>query len=168
MRSDYKLEPNEDGTYSFIKRIDPQLKRMRELEQEPLTYSDQESITVDGIIYERNKGEYKFHEKCKVSTMNKRTHYDPRIDSIGQSLKGMESEYLIDLREPNDMEFVKRYLDSLVSTGQRGFYISKVPLEIRKIFREHGIKGYMIRNSDRENRIKKMIENMINDSTSAK
>ena len=75
---------------------------------------------------------------------------------------------VVRFREPEVFSYFNTSDDSLISTEQSGFYVSKVPLEIRKIFRKNRIKGLLLRKSDRENRIKKLIEDLKNDSTEDK
>ena len=157
---------NKDGSYSIrdIEKPLTQLEKMKELEKSPLEDAEIQSILVNGIIYTRNKGEDKFHEKGPSSTMSKITHYDARIDSIGKSLEGEEFDYVIDLRDPQDFEFVKKYLDTLEETIYDGFYISKIPKDIRIIFRKSHINAFMLRNFYRENRIKKIVDIMKEES----
>jgi len=110
-----------------LKRL-AKLEKMRKLEETPLTDKEHQVISVDGKLYERHRGEYKFHEM--ETTTDRSTRFEKKRDSLRARAKHKKYEVILDLRDPKDYEFARTYVDSLITTEEPGFYRAVVPSEL--------------------------------------
>ncbi len=121
-----------------LKRL-AKLEKMRKLEETPLTDKEHQVISVDGKLYERHRGEYKFHEM--ETTTDRSARFEKKRDSLRARAKHKKYEVILDLRDPKDYEFASSLIDSLISTEEPGFYRAVVPFELMEKLRDNGIEA---------------------------
>ncbi len=114
------------------------LEKMRKMEEQPLTAYNREDFTIDGQVWTRTRGEYKFHPAVPI------TDYAAggrRIaDSLGRIYAGQAHEVTLDLRDPKDYEVARRLVDSLMAMEPAGYYRAVAKGSILKQLRGKGIK----------------------------
>ncbi len=114
-------------------------EKMEQLEREPLTDSDVQHIDVDGEVWGRSRGEYKFH---KIEPIRDHTaYYDSIQNELYKNTTHIKYEVILDLYKPRDYEFAKELIgEGLYETENKGFYRCSIPkLSIKKLV-EFGIK----------------------------
>ena len=108
-----------------IKRQNEELKlekrreKMRELEKTPLMDLDVQTFHIGDSAYIRNKGEYKFRLNTKrVDSSNHRRKQDSLIyeTPLGDELL----DIVLDLREPDDYDYVRKLVDSMKPAEKTG------------------------------------------------
>ncbi|MDX9858768.1 MAG: CARDB domain-containing protein [candidate division Zixibacteria bacterium] len=112
-------------------------EKMERLERTPLDYTDEEWLTVDDTLFMRRRGENKFEPIALASTGELLGDHKPK----GRAPDSPEV-LVLDLREPDDMEFIRYLTDSIAPTQVNGYY--KVTIEFRQMREiiDRGIKGY--------------------------
>lgn len=92
-------------------------EKMHEMEREPLTDADVQHIEVDGEIWTRNRGEYKFK---KLEQLSHEQYYQVLMDKYGDSTS---FRVIINLRDSADYRFVSQLTDNaLQKTDSAGFF----------------------------------------------
>lgn len=92
-------------------------EKMHQMEREPLTDADVQHIEVDGEIWMRNRGEYKFK---KLEQLSHEQYYQMLLDKYGDSTS---FRVIVDLRDSVDYRFVSELTDSeLHKTDSAGYY----------------------------------------------
>jgi hypothetical protein len=98
------------------------LGRMRQLERRPLTDQERQWFVIDGRWYLRERGEREFH-LVKGKTMDEiRAEAQRRWDSLLADPSGPRYDVILDLREKAAYEAARLLTDSLIETGEAGFY----------------------------------------------
>ena len=103
-----------------ITREERQIEKMRRLEELPLTEYETQTIQVGDKVYQRRRGEFKFHE---IQPVGDPVEYMRQwSDSIRAIQSNVPVECTADLRDSNDLKYVRSLADSLKPTEQPGFY----------------------------------------------
>lgn len=112
-------------------------EKMERLERAPLDYTDEEWMTVDDTLFRRRRGDYKFEPIALASSGELLGDHKP----MGRAPDSPEI-VVLDLREPDDMEFIRHLTDSIAPTQVEGYY--KVTIEFRQMKEiiDRGINGY--------------------------
>ncbi|MCP4567260.1 MAG: hypothetical protein GY841_06745 [FCB group bacterium] len=102
------------------------VQKMQDLEKTPLTNSDEQHIMVDGEVWGRLRGEYKFH---RVKTV-----VDPPKFKPAEIEMEADSTYdlILDLRQKDDYEFVKEIIPDLNPLAKTGYYRAVIPKNLLK------------------------------------
>lgn len=125
--------------YKETKIVPTEREKMAFREQKPCLNHTGEFITVDGIPYRRNYGEYKFHE-CEIIP-------DPeaRLDSLIQYRKDnadkLTKHIVMDLRDPDDYDFVARLCPALKAMEREGYYEGVLTLWQVEMIIDRGIQS---------------------------
>ena len=112
---------------------------LHKLEEEPLTDYNAQLIQVGDSLYIRKKGEYKFrvaetYNSWEESLEAKRNLKPEDLVS--------EVHIVIDLRDPEDYNFVKGLVDSLIPMEKPGYYHTVAKMSVIDAIKTHRI-GYM-------------------------
>ncbi|MFZ5981485.1 MAG: hypothetical protein ACOYVF_12735 [Candidatus Zixiibacteriota bacterium] len=144
----YVWQKGDDGLLYQIKKSDlptkeeqkiqRQIERLHKMEESPLTERESQHIMVGDTLYTRNRGEYKFHQAEMFTD----------FEAYGQKATEVERaeehariyEITLDLRDPQEFEYVKGLVDSLVPMEEEGFYRATVTGAIKKQLRANKIK----------------------------
>jgi len=96
------------------------LKKMQALEQTPLTDVDEELFLLDGQIWLRSKGEYKFH--LGEVTTDVAAHVRARQAELAELGKNVEYDIVIDLRSDEDMKYISALGVAVTPLENEGYY----------------------------------------------
>ena len=119
-------------------------KRIRE--QYPLTDKEYEEIWIEDTIYYRYKGETKFQYKMAIPKDSLFSYFQKRRDSIQANTPTYISEYVFDLRKPEDYDMAREIFDELIETDSVGFYrVKDQHTKIKELARK-GIDCWPIKN----------------------
>jgi hypothetical protein len=131
--------PREEQRDSLrIWEIREQTARMREMEKEPLTEQEHQSIIVGEDVYVRQRGQREFR---KLERVGSREEAARAIPGLAQEVRGpVEQEYIIDLRDSNDLNLVRQLSDNMSETDSAGFY--RVSLS-QDAFRKLKARGFV-------------------------
>ncbi len=114
-------------------------EKMELMEQSPLKTHSVQFITVDGISYRRDYGEYKFRESKVIDNIV------PNIDSLNNYYQEHADELtkhiVIDLREPKDYDFVKNLCPDIKEMERKGYYEGTLTLRQIELIFEKGLKA---------------------------
>jgi hypothetical protein len=102
------------------------MEELQELEKTPLTARKVEGYEVDGKFWTRRLGEYKFRRQELLTEAQVRVLDEGRWERT----KHEKLSLSIDLRKPEDYEFVKQLVDSLAPMERPGFYHAVVTREL--------------------------------------
>ncbi len=92
-------------------------EKMHQMEREPLTDADVQHIEVNGEIWARNRGEYKFK---RLEQLSHEQYYQELMDKYGDSTS---FRVIVDLRDSADYRFVSELTDTkLQKTDSAGFF----------------------------------------------
>lgn len=92
-------------------------EKMHQMEREPLTDADVQHIEVDGEIWMRNRGEYKFK---KLEQLSHEQYYQMLMDKYGDSTS---FRVVVDLRDSADYRFVSELTNcGFQKTDSAGFF----------------------------------------------
>jgi hypothetical protein len=100
-------------------KIEADREKMHKLEETPLTEYNYQPIKVGDTVYVRRRGEYKFHLQEMTTDP---TGYTLRYRDSLRISQGKVFEFIFDLRNPADFEYVSGLVDSLIPTDSAGFY----------------------------------------------
>ena len=118
-----RLSPKDSVYYNTLSEHDQRLWiRMRNMERMPLTDKDQQDLSINGKWYRRYKGETKFQViqgKTKEQIFADGMRYQ---DSLRANPPDNVYDVILDLRDPDDYEFIYKLVDSLIPKEENGFY----------------------------------------------
>lgn len=134
------LSPEDSAVFvTLSERGKKRFLKMRNLERSPLTDATREVIGVDGTMYVRYRGETKFH--IVEPTTDPMTHGKKFMDSL-RIAQNKDYDLTVDLRNPDDYEFIDNLVDTLVPTEQTGFFRAVVKWKIIMQLRDRSIDFY--------------------------
>jgi|GEM_PF-4714850 len=117
-------------------------KRIRE--QYPLTDKEYEQIWIADTIFYRHKGETEFQYKMAIPKDSLLAYLQKRRDSIQANTPSYISEYVFDLRKPEDYDMASEIFNELIETDSAGFYRVKDQHTKIKELGRNGIQGWPI------------------------
>ena len=120
--------------------------RKRKREQKPLTDKEYEEIWIADTIFYRYKGETKFQYKMAILTDDPGKLHQRRRDSLKANPPTYISEYVLDLRKPEDYALALKTVNELIATDSAGFYRVKDQHNKIKELGRKGIQGWPIHN----------------------
>ena len=115
------------------------LDSLHKLEEKPLTDRNAQVIQVGDTLYIRKKGEYKFRV---AETFNSWEEYLESRRNLKPEDLVSEVHIVIDLRDPEDYNFVKGLVDSLIPMEKPGYYHTVAKMSVIDAIKTHRI-GYM-------------------------
>ena len=126
----YVWQKGDDGLLYQIKKSDlptkeeqkikQQQEKRRKLEEAPLTEYDKQDILVGDTLYSRYRGEYKFHIEEPIR--NPGEYLRKKHDSLRVLENEKTYELTLDLRDPQEFEYVKGLVDSLIPMEEESIY----------------------------------------------
>jgi len=133
-----RLTP-EDSARVKVWRREITLDSLHKLEEKPLTDKNAQVIQVGDTLYIRKKGEYKFRV---AETFNSWEEYLESRRNLKPEDLVSEVHIVIDLRDPEDYNFVKGLVDSLIPMEKPGYYHTVAKMSVIDAIKTHRI-GYM-------------------------
>lgn len=115
------------------------LEKMKQLEQKPLEDYDEELFLLDGEIWLRSKGEYKFRLGDKITNISSRQNENQRTK--GKLAKTVEYKIVLDLRANKHREYVISLGVYISPMEKKGYFWAIVPKIIISDISSRGI-GY--------------------------
>lgn len=111
------------GSPSYTIRVHPitQQEQMEFMEQSPCTLSGGQSITVDGVYYHRNHGEYKFR-KTKFYKSFDEGIADRHHSYTDEEKRTVTKHLVLDLRDPEKYNYALELIGELIPMERAGYY----------------------------------------------
>ncbi len=138
-RTYYNIAP-EDSVYldSISESSKKYFVHMRLMEDSAWTGEDRQVYMIEKLYFARNPGEKKFRRiEGHTDPLAEGTRWRDSVLAVSPPAK---YDIIIDLRDPDDYDYVKTLVDSLGVTEEKGFYRTVTSKAVLGKLAEHGIE----------------------------
>jgi hypothetical protein len=118
--------------------IEAQRRDREELEREPLSSADNQTISVGDSLFSRRRGESKFHPA--VVTQDPGAYARKIADSLKILHANDEISVVLDLSDPKDLAAARQIVDSMKAVNDSGAYQVWLKLGKAKGLRDNGLR----------------------------